>query len=80
MAEALAYDVLLYLQIQVDEVGPIERVGHDATHMGGRQHHMLGLLLIKESLDGYPVHQVQLPVRAPYDIGIALGLQIVVDG
>ena len=55
MAEALAYHVLLYLQVLVDEVCPIVQVGQDASHVGGGQYHGFRLFFIEELADGHGV-------------------------
>ena len=80
MAEALADDVLLYLQVLVDEVGTIAQVGHYAAHMGCGQHYGVGTLGVEKGLYGGRVKQVELGVAAAYEVVVAPGLEIVPDG
>lgn len=74
---ALAYHVLLDLQVLVDEVGAVLQVGHDAAHMGRGQDYGIGLLFIKELPHGHGVHQVQFLMRAPHEVGISPTLQVI---
>ena len=80
MAETLADDILLNLQILVNEIRSIGKIGHDAPHMGGSEHHRIGLLLIEECLDCHTIEQVELGMRTPHQIGIATLEQIVPNG
>ena len=50
VAETLADDVLLYLQVLVDEIRTILQIGHDASHVGGGQHHGVRLFFVEKSL------------------------------
>ena len=80
VSPTLADDILLDGEILVDEVGAVLQVGHDAAHMGSRQHDILGLLLVKEAVHCHGIHQVQFLVGAADEVGVALGLQAVPDG
>jgi hypothetical protein len=80
VSPTLADDVLLDGEVLVDEVGAVLQVGHDAAHMGSRQHDVLGPFLVKEAPDGHGIHQVQFLMRAADEVGVALGLQAVPDG
>ena len=62
MAEALADDVLLDLQVLVDEVRTVLQVSHDAAYVGGCQYHGFRLFFVEEGLYGCCVQQVQFPV------------------
>ena len=74
---ALAYHVLLDLQVLVDEVGAVVQVGHDAAHMGRCQDHGIGLLFIEELPHGHGVHQVQFLMGAPHEVGVSPTLQVI---
>ncbi|MPN44139.1 hypothetical protein SDC9_191700 [bioreactor metagenome] len=80
MAPALPDHVILYLQIAVNEIGPIGIVGHNPPHMCRRQEHILRLLLLEETRHGRSIHQIQLPVRPSHQVGISLLFQVVPDG
>ena len=60
MAVAFAYHVLLDLQVLVYEIGAVYAVGHDASHKGGGQYHVFGLLFVEELFYSCPVQQIQL--------------------
>ena len=80
VAIALAYHVLLYLQVLIDEVGTIVEVGHDAADMSGSQHNGVRLLLVEELLHCYRIEQVELLVRSAYKISITSAHKIIPDG
>ena len=80
MGIGLADDVALDHHVLHDEVGPIERVGHDASHESGRQHHGLGAFLVEKALHGLLVGQVERLMAAPNKVGIAPMKQVVPDG
>ena len=80
MLPALADDVLLDGEILENEVGAIFQVGHDTANVGCRQHDILGLLLVKEPLDGYGIHQVKFLMGSADEVSIALALQAIPDG
>ena len=73
-------DVHLQDHVVVHEVGQRALVGHNAAHLGGCQEHVLGLLLCEEGLHLVLTGEVQLPVRAGDDIGVALPLQFADNG
>ena len=73
-------DVHLQNHVVVHEVGQRALVGHDAAHLGGCQEHVLGTLLCEEGLHLVLTGEVQLPVRAGDDIGVALPLQFADNG
>ena len=76
----LADDVALHEHVLHDEVGSIERVGHDATHEGCRQNDGLGALLVEEASHGQLVGEVKLAVATPNKVGITTLQEIVPDG
>ena len=80
MLPCLADDVLLNLQVLVDEIGAILEVGHDAAHMGCRQHDGIGLFVVEELFHGYGVEQVELCMGLAHKVLIAAGLEVVADG
>ena len=80
VAETLADDVLLYLQVLVDEIRTILQIGHDASHVGGCQHHGVRLFFVEKSLHSRPVQQIQFPVRTAHQIGVASLLQVIPNG
>ena len=73
-------DVHLQNHVVVHEVGQRALVGHDAAHLGGCQEHVLRTLLCEEGLHLVLTGEVQLPVRAGDDIGVALPLQFADNG
>ncbi len=80
VSEALADHVLLYLQVAVDEVGPIGVVGHDASHVGCGKKDVLGALLVEEPADGERVQKIQFAVAAAYQLRIPFAPQVVPYG
>ena len=53
VAEALADDILLDLEVLVDEVSAVGIVGEDPPDVGGGEDDDLGLLAVEERTDGY---------------------------
>ena len=79
MRIGIADHIALHLHVLHDEVGTIERVGHDTSHEGCCQDHCIGLLLIEELLYGILVCQVEFLVRTAYKIVITSLLEVVPD-
>ena len=75
VAETLADDVLLYLQVLVDEIRTILQIGHDASHVGGGQHHGVRLFFVEKSL-----HSRAVPVRTAYQIRVPPLHQVIPNG
>ena len=73
-------DVALHLHVLHDEVGTVERVGHDAAHEGGGEDDGVGLFLVEEGLNGGLVGKVELTVAAAHEVVVAAGLEVVPDG
>ena len=61
--------------VVVHKVGQRALVGHNAAHLGGRQEHVLGVLLFKEGFYLILPREVQLLVRPSNDIGVTLALK-----
>ena len=80
VAEALADDVLLYLQVLVDEVRTVLQVRHDAAHMCRGQYHGIRLFLVKEPLHGHAVQQVQFFMALAHQVRISSLQEVVPDG
>ena len=76
MSETFTDDILLYLQVLINKICPIDTVCHNPPHMSGRQNHILRLLFVKKTLHSNPVEQIQLFMRTPYQMGVTLFLQI----
>ena len=55
MAEALADDILLDLEVLVDEVPAVGIVREDPPDVGGGEDDDLGLLAVEELTDGYGI-------------------------
>ena len=64
MTPRLAYHVLLYLQVLIDEIGAIMQIGHDTAHVCCCQHDSIGTLLIKEPTHGSTIQQVEFGMCA----------------
>ena len=77
VAETLADDILLDLQVLVDEIGAVDAVSHDSAHVCGSENHIFGLLGIEELAHSYGVEQIELGVCAAYQVGIAFFLEVV---
>ena len=77
VAVGVADYVALHLHVLHDEVGPVERIGHDAAHESGRKYHSVRTFLVKELLDGILVREVKFLMRASHEIGISALLEIV---
>ena len=73
-------DVALHLHVLHDEVGTVERVGHDAPYEGSGQHHGFGPLGIEELRHGPLVRQVQFAVASPHQIPIPPLLEVLPNG
>ena len=58
MSKALAYDILLYLQILVNKICTIMKICHYSTDMRSRKDNSVRLFFIKKSLNGNRVEQV----------------------
>ena len=80
MAEALADDVLLDLEVLVDEVPAVGVVGEDPPDVGGGEDDDLGLLCVEELAYSHGIQQVQLGMCAPDELGEAAGLELAPDG
>ena len=80
MAEALANDVLLYLEILVNEVGAVDAVCHDTAYESGGEEHVFRLLLIEKTAYGDSVQQVEFFMGFAYEVGVAFLLQVFPDG
>ena len=52
MSKALAYDILLYLQILVNKICTIMKICHYSTDMRSRKDNGVRLFFIKKSLNG----------------------------
>ena len=70
MAEALTYNVLLYLEIFVDEIRTILQVCHYTADMGSSKHHGIRLFLIEENLYGSRIQQIKLLVTPANKISV----------
>ena len=77
MLISILYHIALHLHVLHDEVGTVERVGHDAAHKSGSQHYCIRTLLIKEARNGLLVCKVQLLMAAAYKIVVAASLKVV---
>ena len=73
-------DVALHLQVLHDEVGAVERVGHDATHEGSREHDRLGAFGLEKLLHGPLVREVELGMGSSHEVVVASVLQVLPDG
>ena len=71
MPETFANHILLNLEILVDKVGPVQAIGHNSTHMSGRQNDIFRLLFIEKALYRYAIQQIQLLMRPAYQIRTA---------
>ena len=80
VAESLADDILLYLQIFVYKIGAIGVVGHNPAHMSGGQDDIIGAFFVEKAFHGDPVEQVELGMRAPHQRGVAFDPQVVPNG
>ena len=80
MGVGVFYHVALHLHVLHDEVGAVERVGHDAAHKGCGEDHGVGAFLVEEGLDSLLVGEVELAVGAAHQIVVAARLEIVPDG
>ena len=56
MTPALSYHILLDLQILIDEIGAIFKIGHYAAHMSCCQYHIFWLLTVEKLTHGHAVH------------------------
>lgn len=79
MSPCFSYDVLLYLEILVDEVGSIGVVGQNASYVGGGEDYCFGLLGIEEFFYGSGIKKVELCVGAPHEVGVAARDEIAPD-
>ena len=77
MAVGVAYHIALHLHVLHNEVGPVERIGHDSAHKRSRKHHSVRTFLIEELLDGILVREVEFLMRAPHEISISALLEVV---
>ena len=77
---SLLNDVALHLHVLHDEVGAVERVGHDAAHEGCGQHYGIGLLLVEELLHSELVGEVELLMCAAHEVVVAALFQVVPNG
>ena len=80
MGIGLTNDITLDLHVHHDEIGPVERIGHDAAHEGCCQHYGLGTLLIEKPPDGHLVGQIEFGMGAPDEIRIPPLDQVVPNG
>ena len=74
------YDIHLQHHVLVHEVGQGCLVGNDASHLGGSQKDILGLLLLEEAVYSLLVYQVQFCMGAGDDVVVALSLQLADNG
>ena len=80
VAETLADDVLLDLQILIDKVRAVLQVSHNAAHVSRSQHHRFGAFLVEEALHGCGVQQIQFAVAAPHEVAVTPLFQVVPNG
>lgn len=80
MCIGLGDDVALHLHVHHDEVGSIERVGHDAAYKGRSQDHRVGSLLVEELLDRILVSEVKLLMGSTDKVGVTSPLQVLPYG
>ena len=71
MGIGFADDIALDLHVHHDEVGAVERVGHDTAYEGRSQDDCVGLFLIEEPPHRHLIGEVQLLVATPHQVGIA---------
>ena len=72
---ALVEHVALNHEVVVEKIGPVGIVGVNAAHFGGRQQHVVRLLVGKKPRHRGLVAQVQLGRSARYQVGVARAAQ-----
>lgn len=77
VAPSLADYVLLNLEVLVDEIGAVNRVGHDAANVSGGEHYGVGAFFIEKTADCFTVEQVEFAVGAAHEVGISAAEEIV---
>jgi hypothetical protein len=64
------------LKVSINEIGTIGVVGDNSTHIGRSQKYVIGLFFVKKLPNGCTVHQIELSVGFPDQIGISFFLQV----